>query len=115
MPNFKVGMFKYTGVPREDFLSWEAKLPQGAWMLLAGDPWSCSDGWRDIQKTNQIQVAFSSWRYISDYRSYADYDADLLKACYPETWEVDYLSSINQYVIPEDRGHGSTAGESLPA
>ena len=115
MPNFKVGMFKYTGLSREEFLEWEAKLPQGAWMLFAGDPYSCSDGWRDILKTNQIQVAFSSWRYITDYRSYDDYDADLTKASYPETWEVDYLSSINQYVIPEDRGHGSTAAESLPA
>ena len=111
MPNFKVGMFKYTGVPREHFLAWEAKLPPGAWMLLSGDGFSCSDGWREVPKTYQIIISDSSCRYITDYRSYADYDADLTCAAYPETWEVDYLKSIDQYEIPKDREHSSPNGE----
>ena len=95
MPNFKVGMFKYSGVSREEFLKWEAKLPEGAWMVFYdGDPWSCSSGWRDLLKTNQIQVAFSSWRNITDYRSYDDYDVDYTKANYMTVWELEYEKSL---------------------
>ena len=95
MPNFKVGMFKYSGVSREEFLKWEAKLPEGAWMVFYdGDPWSCSSGWRDLLKTNQIQVAFSSWRNITDYRSYDDYDVDYTKANYMTVRELEYEKSL---------------------
>ena len=66
MPNFRVGMFKYSGVSREEFLKWEAKLPEGAWMVFYdGDPWSCSSGWRDLLKTNQIQVAYTRANYMT--------------------------------------------------
>ena len=95
MPNFKVGMFKYSGVSSEEFIKWQAKLPEGAWMVFYdGDPWSCSSGWRDLLKTNQIQVAFSSWRYILDYRSYDDYDVDYSKANYMTEWEYEYEKSL---------------------
>ena len=95
MPNFRVGMFKYSGVSREEFLKWEAKLPEGAWMVFYdGDPWSCSSGWRDLLKTNQIQVAFSSWRNITDYRSYDDYDVDYTRANYMTVWEYEYEKSL---------------------
>ena len=115
MPNFKVGMFKYTGVSQEEFDKWEARLPEGAWMLLHGDGYSCSDGWRDILKTNQIQIADSSWRYMIDYRRFDDYDCNYAEIIYKEAWEVDYLRSIGKYEIPEDRGHRSaSAGESSP-
>ena len=110
MPNFKVGRFKYTGVSREEFLKWQAKLPEGAWMLLEGDGYSCSDGWRDLLKTNQIQIADSSWRNMIDYRHFDDYDCDYAENNYKETWEVDYLKSIGQYAPPEDRGHGAVSG-----
>ena len=113
MPNFKVGMFKYSGVSREEFLEWEAKLPEGAWMVFYdGDPFSCSSGWRDLLKTNQIQVADSSWRYITDYRRYDDVDFDYSSPSYKELWEVDYLKSSGQYSPPPDRGHLPPPGES---
>ena len=82
-------------VSREEFLKWEAKLPEGAWMVFYdGDPWSCSSGWRDLLKTNQIQVAFSSWRNITDYRSYDDYDVDYTRANYMTVWEYEYEKSL---------------------
>ena len=113
MPNFKVGMFKYSGVSQEEFLEWEAKLPEGAWMVFwDGDIFSCSSGWRDLSKTNQIQVADSSWRYITDYRHYDDIDYDYSAPTYKELWEVDYLKSTGQYAPPPDRGHLSLSGES---
>ena len=110
MPNFKVGMFKYTGVSREEFQKWQAKLPEGAWMLLEGDGYSCSDGWRDLLKTNQIQIADSSWRNMLDYRHFDDYDCDYAENSYKEVWEVEYLKSIDQYAPPEDRGHSTASG-----
>lgn len=106
MPNFKVGMFKYSGVSQEEFLKWEAKLPEGAWMVFwDGDIFSCSSGWRDLLKTNLIQYAFSGWRYITDYRHYDDYDSDFSGYYYKDLWEVDYQKSVGQYVIPPDREH----------
>ena len=90
MPNFKVGMFKYSGVSSEEFNKWQARLPEGAWMVFYdGDPFSCSSGWRDLLKTNQIQVAFSSWRNVVDYRRYDDVDYDYTKYNYKETWEYN--------------------------
>ena len=88
MPNFKVGMFKYSGVSSEEFIKWQARLPEGAWMVFYdGDPFSCSSGWRDLLKTNQIQIAFSSWRNVVDYRRYDDVDYDYTKNNYKELWE----------------------------
>ena len=90
MPNFKVGMFKYSGVSSEEFIKWQARLPEGAWMVFYdGDPFSCSSGWRDLLKTNQIQVAFSSWRNVVDYRHFDDVDYDYTKHNYKETWEYN--------------------------
>lgn len=83
MPNFKVGMFKFSGVSSEEFIEWQAKIPEGAWMVFYdGDPYSCSSGWRDVPMTNQIQVAFSSWRNIVDYRSFDDIDFDFTQNKY---------------------------------
>ena len=92
MPNFRVGMFKYSGVSREEFLKWEAKLPEGAWMVFYdGDPFSCSSGWRDLLKTNQIQIAFSSWRNVVEYRHYDDVDYDYTDYNYKESWEYQNI------------------------
>ena len=70
------------------------------------------NSWRDILKTNQIQIADSSWRNMLDYRHFDDYDCDYFQNIYQEAWEVDYLRSIGQYEIPEDREHRSSSGES---
>ena len=89
MPNFKVGMVKFSGVSRDEFLEWEAKLPEGAWMVYYdGDPWSCSSGWRDLQKTNQIQIAFSNWRSIVEYRHFDDVDYDFTVYNYKTVQEL---------------------------
>ena len=89
MPNFKVGMFKFSGVSSEEFIKWQAKLPEGAWMVYYdGDPYSCSSGWRDLRKTNQIQIAFSNWRSIVDYRHFDDVDFDFTEYNYKTVQEL---------------------------
>lgn len=89
MPNFKVGMFKFSGVSSEEFIKWQAKIPEGAWMVFYdGDPYSCSSGWRDLRKTNQIQIAFSNWRSIVEYRHFDDVDYDFTEYNYKTVQEL---------------------------
>ena len=78
------GMFKATGLSAEEFNSWVPKLPEGAWMVYwDGDIYSTGSGWRALVKTDQIRNAFSSWRYLTDYRHFDDYDVDFSTVRYP--------------------------------
>ena len=109
MPNFKVGMFKSTGLTPEEFNEWVPKLPEGAWMVYwDGDIYSTGSGWRLLVKTDQIRNAFFSWRYITDYRHYNDYDADLTKVNVPQV-SADFVPGVDQLEDPQNGGYNDYA------
>lgn len=82
MPDFCFGMFKYSGVSSEEFLKWEAKLPEATMVFWDGNIQSCDSGWRDTEKNTQIRYAFTCWRNVTGYRHYDDVDYDFTQFNY---------------------------------
>ena len=96
MPKFKIGMFKYSGILSDEFMKWYERLPEGAWMILYdGDVYSCSSGWRDVEKNHYIVYAFNAWRNLTDYRYYDDFDCDFTQYNYKDLWELEHMDSMN--------------------
>ena len=77
MPGLTFGSFKYSGISSEEFVDWQARLPEATLVFWDGEYDSYSSGWRDTERYHQISHAFSHWRNVTDYRGVGDLDLDL--------------------------------------